>query len=74
MNTSTLLGRLTDAAKAQGIITDTALAQALKVTQPAVTHLRVGRRKPGVWFLHGVCAAFPDLKPMVMEYVETYQK
>ena len=74
MDTATLLDKLSNQAKAQGVKNDRGLAKVLGVEQSGITHYRIGRCKPGVLFLHRVIKAFPELKPVVAEYVETYQE
>ena len=71
MDANSLLTKLTEAAKYQGITTDTGIAKAIGVTHPAITHLRIGRRQPGVRVLHGIAVAFPSLEADIMDYVRT---
>ena len=71
MTTATLLDHLAALAKSQGITTDRALARHIGISQPAITHLRIGRRQPGVRVLHGIAVAFPSLEADIMDYVRT---
>jgi transcriptional regulator with XRE-family HTH domain len=73
MKTDTLLDRLTQTAKAAGLASDRAIARRIGITSPELTHLRVGRRSPGVKVLAGIRQAFPELKPAVDEYLDTYE-
>jgi len=69
MTADGLLQKLQDAARAEGIEHDNALAMKLGITQPMLTHIRVGRHKPGLKVLGGIIRNWPELEPAVLEYI-----
>ena len=47
----------------------TQMAASLGVGETHLYRLRAGTRKPGVEFLRAVIREYPDLRPLVIEYV-----
>lgn len=49
----------------------TDLASHLSVSGNYIYRLRAGDRKPGIDFLSTVINVFPEIKPLVVEYIES---
>jgi len=73
MDTTTLLDKLVSTAQKEGITNDASLARKLGLTQTAITHMRVGRRKAGAGILCHITRAFPELDADVLAYLRGYE-